>query len=667
MLQPNDPDSLGHNGHYLNVPPATYFEAPLRELSGELRRENILPDLVLPQYRKETLELLALYFEGVADKTQLAMLAGQLIFPNDSVGAALMSNHNIRNSRGGTQTAAGELHAHAVFPNCQAARDSWERLHYGVSPNPLHDLVMVYATRSYGDSPDLLAANLKRMQTKFEYLSGTEATSAERQEDLVRFVRGELLSETRAALPDETLAVMYGLPIKAVREALHHPHKGLTDAEELTRQEKITIEEHFYKNALQIRVVQGIRNFVLLENELHRSSSVESLSSSYDLAKVFCLPVGAIEKHLNYLFQDDRDYRREQNKGSLPKNTGILPIVQKRIESEEASKLSESYLAAEFSMPQLLVYRLLRQGLSNEMFDRRSTLLGEYGAPQAPFHKPKSFIEEELSLFLSGALDSISSDHEIRRMFNRSDTQSLLREISCHSRGGLSRDAFCKREILLALAQKEQELDRALQDLIRGKVSDALQNVRQRRSRRLHKEQKSSGKDRSVQHLGLTFDSVEEAACASLMQKYLTDFRLEEGVSSQVRVGNRRFDFFYKNIFIEYHPILLFFRRDGRGSFRTLREYRSFLDTFQSLKIKDPKTALEYRAAKRKELFNEYREERQKILGKHESTANSHLIVISNCDELYNRVISEFSNRYIAPDAFRKEWNHLIRSIRKKS
>lgn len=128
------------------------------------------------------------------------------------------------------------------------------------------------------------------------------------------------------------------------------------------------------------------------------------------------------------------------------------------------------------------------------------------------------------------------------------------------------------------------------------------------------------------------FSSASEAACAILMECFIPEFRIREGVTFQIpltrtRRGHiRAVDFCVHNALVEYHPI-------PRARCRAKRPPSGAGGSMQGRAFE----------ARRAAILERYRAERQRLVSAHPEHADKELIVVSSPAEFYERVIRRFS------------------------
>jgi len=145
---------------------------------------------------------------------------------------------------------------------------------------------------------------------------------------------------------------------------------------------------------------------------------------------------------------------------------------------------------------------------------------------------------------------------------------------------------------------------------------------------------------------GIGFCSLSEAVCATLLELYVPGFRVIEGETFQVDVGQgRSVDFRVQGVMCEYHGVR--FRPDRRrwGDFSGEAEYRAF-----TRELKRASHSVERRAMvieeTRRRLASRYYERRRAVLDEHPVFSGVELVVATTVDEFYERIITRFNPHY---------------------
>ncbi len=144
------------------------------------------------------------------------------------------------------------------------------------------------------------------------------------------------------------------------------------------------------------------------------------------------------------------------------------------------------------------------------------------------------------------------------------------------------------------------------------------------------------------------FCSRSEAICAELLERFVPNFRVIEGVTFQVPIsiddrGNvLAVDFFVDGVFLEYHPARFFKNKKGYGDFSTKEEYKAYTRLFHSLG-KNERDFIH--AAVRARLKDNYYKRRRAILDRHPVYRRAELVVATSPEELYYLVICRFGSQ----------------------
>lgn len=131
----------------------------------------------------------------------------------------------------------------------------------------------------------------------------------------------------------------------------------------------------------------------------------------------------------------------------------------------------------------------------------------------------------------------------------------------------------------------------------------------------------------------IRFASRSEYACGVMLEKYVPDFELQNGLTFQVGVGhNKTVDFYVNGVFVEYHPINISHEFDNRAALRKL------FDALQNVKQHTREAVIN---AVKDELAEKYYR-RRKFLVTMAAGKSAELIVSVSPKDFYRDVIKRF-------------------------
>jgi hypothetical protein len=161
---------------------------------------------------------------------------------------------------------------------------------------------------------------------------------------------------------------------------------------------------------------------------------------------------------------------------------------------------------------------------------------------------------------------------------------------------------------------------------------------------------------------GNCYPSKQEAACALLMEKYLPSFHIIEGITYQVNGDlTHAIDFLVNGVFIEYHPILLFFSMNGNlGDFTSMDDYQAFK---HEISILDGERRNACRQRHIEHLSNLYILRRKAIIDASDTYKGSEIVLVRSPSELYDRVICRFGKNIPSKAVFVREFRLLRDTI----
>lgn len=145
------------------------------------------------------------------------------------------------------------------------------------------------------------------------------------------------------------------------------------------------------------------------------------------------------------------------------------------------------------------------------------------------------------------------------------------------------------------------------------------------------------------------FCSRSEAICAHILAEFIPHFELQNGVTFQVPIGEDRsgntiaVDFLVDGVLFEYHPVRFFQSRRRCGDFNDRDEYREYAKVFHALNSDKREF---FHEAMRSRLTQNYFNRRRSLLDQHPLFRRTELIVATNPEEFYDRVIKRFGKNY---------------------
>ncbi|MFH1802058.1 MAG: hypothetical protein ABH864_01245 [archaeon] len=168
--------------------------------------------------------------------------------------------------------------------------------------------------------------------------------------------------------------------------------------------------------------------------------------------------------------------------------------------------------------------------------------------------------------------------------------------------------------------------------------------------------------------LGNKFHSQEEAAIATLFERYIPEWGLEQGKTWQIRDGGLNcggIDFMINGEFIEYHPPKPYCSKKGsNGDFRTHKEYEKYKAILGKIEERDGlKRAKEFARKVRYLIARAYTEKRKEIIA-NSRYAGTSLIYCSNIHDIYNRVISRDGRNAPTEEEFVREFKKLKKNVK---
>ena len=148
--------------------------------------------------------------------------------------------------------------------------------------------------------------------------------------------------------------------------------------------------------------------------------------------------------------------------------------------------------------------------------------------------------------------------------------------------------------------------------------------------------------DSKVHHNGVGYCSLSEAAFGAILELLIPGFKIVEGVTFQVPIGEgRSVDFFINGALVEYHQPRLHPERGKIGDFQNRDDYMFFL---RSLKRSGGNTWRKQKLIDetRNELASNYYHKRRELIDRNTELRNTELIVATSREDFYRKIILRF-------------------------
>jgi hypothetical protein len=155
--------------------------------------------------------------------------------------------------------------------------------------------------------------------------------------------------------------------------------------------------------------------------------------------------------------------------------------------------------------------------------------------------------------------------------------------------------------------------------------------------------------------------SQQEGAVAILLEKYIPDYRIQEGGNFQVKdkgINNGGLDFLVDGEFLEWHPIN--FAYEGK---KDRAKWQLYADLRKEVKDEEDRKAYNsWETEYKTELANNYRARRQDAVDK-SGYAGAKVALATNVPELYDFMLKH-SDQLPSYKDFRREFNRTIRYVK---
>ena len=425
--------------------------------------------------------------------------------------------------------------------------------------------------------------------------------------------------------------------------------------------EQDPIEKKYALDNLQI---SALRALVAIENDLHQSGTCSKLSSVLELSQLLGLSEKKIRDHLRFLPREDAKYRERELHGYKLEEARQKIVNQVRAELENykpaAVLTSDEEISQKLAISPVAALHLVLSHLSHEFKTLRTFALRTAGRTGAHLAAPLALVRAELAAFNKGEIERLHSDTELAAMFG---TSLLIIENELAAEGiGLNPEEKRARQFILTLQQPQDPASRAARRIVfegQQKKIEAAWPLPKLPG--LARREPAIAKQGRIHFRGNWFDSIEEAACAQLLEKYLEGFALVRGETLQVAVGSKFVDFKIGEVFVEYHPIALYKDKSGRGGFASFEDYFSYLQKREGLSLKDRQELVE---ATKIELARDYQAAREQVIAASPEHRGRKLILATTPEEFFERVVSFFNPYEVTQAQFMREFSALKRRIK---
>lgn len=639
------------------------FSGDIRNMLGSGRRDLVTIHGTEP-YEKVTLEQLAAYFSGTATEADRLGFTSSLIFPHNQEAASIYQK-----KLSGVDFDEKDdllLRSHARFPgNSRAASLHFEQESKSRSLN-LEERLELYAAEAFPYTPEEATKLVIKLTISLSEFQKENVSESALARELLKFVREEITTPGRIITSKASLAEFFCCPEETVNAILSDSAQGLSPLELRLRKEKQIAASHLFQDSVTVRLIVALRNFVSLENELHKTGAIPSLSSTDTLGKMFGIPEEAVQSHLRFLFLKDYRYRiaHSDTPPALIETDRVLTVASDQIrdylKTKNSAIESDEELGSRFNLTPVTVYHTLRSGMDKDAFDQRMLLLREAGKLGPHLASVTTFVKQEIHAYLQGEMDTVSDDEYLAKVFQVTP-QAIYQKLSPVD-NGLSRNEFRIREFALVLQQPQDSPSVALRLHMMDIIKEHILRKTPADLKSEEPANKLSGSlqdKRPIAFMGNWYGSYEEAACATLISKYVPEFTLKEGETFQVSVGDNFIDFKVGSYFLEYHPILLFWNSRNTGSFKSRADYLKYLEIKNALDEQSGRQRNAFVDRVRNELREQYFEERKEIVEQSLTHGGTPLLVVESPKSLYY-FLKHIGTNLPGEETFLKEFNRVV-------
>jgi hypothetical protein len=141
---------------------------------------------------------------------------------------------------------------------------------------------------------------------------------------------------------------------------------------------------------------------------------------------------------------------------------------------------------------------------------------------------------------------------------------------------------------------------------------------------------------------GNHFDSQSETACAAMLEKYLPNWKVEEGKTFQVNHEiPKTIDFLVGDTFLEWHPILMFKGKNNLGDMPSTKQYHKFKEMKAEM---SPERAKVFERRYKRVLAGAYLEERVNAVRESDSYRGYDVVLAQTPEEVYDFIAQRAVN-----------------------
>lgn len=632
-----------------------------------LVQDTEAPLFNLSSYRHayRTYDLLAAYFLRQSAAKESAELAGRLLFPENPRGAALVQL-GVKDK--GASPESAELRALALFPRDESLARRFEEQERAGQVVDVGEWAALYSARAFPGVAAVAKRFPEELERCLDSLRRREASPADRIDVVCALVQAERGYHSASVATSSELAQVFGLDRRVIEREIK---TRLGEDFSRWREERLAERKAAETFSLSNLRISAIRSLVSTEIELHRLHAISQLSNHQELAALFDVSVDQMKHYLRFVPLEDTQYRNKVLKAGdeTQIRSELARSVHQEIYQHQArpGKIrSDEDLAKIFGINAGTVHLSLLRDLPEKVRRLRDAALANQGAISPSAQSPVAFVRNELAAFERSEVDRVHTDAEIARLFGLSteDVTTALRGSS----QPLSIEEARVRRFIQQLQHPEDPGSRAMRgSTTRDQVERVLKSfVKIFREKGvtppvIEKRLREGRSPARYSYADLGFDSLDEAACGILLQRYVLGRELKPGVELQVSVGKWFLDFVLQDVVIEYHPIVLRLPRGGPGVFKTWQEYEHFRKQRDRVPRDQRRDFIE---DMRQQYTERYRAERQAIINLSPELRNKRLIVVTSKEEFYFEVIRRLSKNPPTKVAFDRQWASQRRLVK---
>lgn len=172
----------------------------------------------------------------------------------------------------------------------------------------------------------------------------------------------------------------------------------------------------------------------------------------------------------------------------------------------------------------------------------------------------------------------------------------------------------------------------------------------------------------SIFYNKVAYCSLSEAVCGALLEIFVANFKIRIGETFQIPIGNgSSVDFLVHGLLVEFHGVRFQAEKGRYGDFNSRQEYLTYHRRIRQLRGNRYKRK-QLEALTREQLVQNYFQRRRRLVDQHPEHCQRELVVVSCCDDFYDKVIRRFNRSFCPSRAeFRQIFYALVKVVAREN